>query len=104
MITWKHVKRKEMRYIVDKEQLLNELEKTVDQNRRLVEEIRNLRCLLVEAASSISPIEEPVLFAQLTGNPEYFVTDDYNPYPEHDDHVSAQYLDFLSYEAQKNGI
>lgn len=102
MIIWKHVRSDKMRYTVDKEDLWNELERTVENNRLLVQEIRNLRCLLVEAATSVSPIEEPVLFAQLTGEPDYFVTGDYNPYPEHDDHVSDQYLSFLTYEATKN--
>lgn len=75
----------------------------LDENRRLVEEIRALRCTMVEAASSINPKYEPKLFAHLSGKPNHFVTYDNNPYPEHDDHVSAQYMDFLTREAQKLG-
>lgn len=75
----------------------------LDENRRLVEEIRALRCTMVEAAASINPTYEPVLFAYLSGKPKYFVTYDNNPYPEHDDHVSKQYTDFLTRGAQKLG-
>lgn len=74
-----------------------------EENRKLVEEIRNLRCAMVEAAASINPSSEPVLFAQLSGQPNHFITSDYNPYPEHDDYVSEQYTNFLSNICQKNG-
>lgn len=89
---------------VDNEIALNiKIAKLEEENRRLVEEIRNLRCLMVEAAGSISPVYEPLLFAQLTGEPTNFISADANPYPEHDNHVSDQYMAFLSHEAQKLG-
>ena len=84
-------------------QLRTKIERLEDENRRLVEEIRALRCVMVEAAASINPAYEPILFAHLSGKPDHFVSHDNNPYPEHDDHVSAQYMDFLTSEAQKLG-
>lgn len=93
-----------MRYSVNIEDLYNQIDELHRSNKSLVNEITNLRCVMVEAASSISPVEEPELFARLIGNPEYFVNTDYNPYSEHDDHVAEQYLNFLVYEAKrKNG-
>ena len=91
-----------MRYSVNLDALQRQIEETNSANARLVEEIRNLRCVMLEAAASISPVEEPELFARLIGKPEYFVTNDVNPYPEHDGDVGEQYLVFLSYEANKN--
>lgn len=69
-----------------------EYERVHKQNVQLVAEIRNLRCVMVEAASSINPAEEPILFKQLTGAHGFFVEDRCNPYPEHDGHVSGQYM------------
>lgn len=92
-----------MRYSVSVETLNAENEKLREENRRLVEEIRALRCVMVEAAASINPTYEPILFAHLSGKPDHFVSHDNNPYPEHDDHVSAQYMDYLTSEAQKLG-
>lgn len=92
-----------MRYSVSIEILQDQVDKLQEENRRLVEEIRNLRCLMVEAATSISPAQEPVLFAQLSGRTEHFITWEYNPYPEHDDYVGEQYLNYLSSFSQKNG-
>lgn len=73
-----------------------EYEQVQQQNVLLSKEIRNLRCVMVEAASSIDPTEEPVLFKQLTGQPGFFVDERSNPYPEHDAHVSSQYMDELT--------
>lgn len=63
-----------------------------EENARLIKEIRNLRCAMVEAASSINPAEEMSLFNQLTGSRGHFIDDLYNPYPEHERHVSEQYM------------
>lgn len=84
-------------------QLQKKIDMLLDENRRLVEEIRNLRCVMVEAAASINPAQEPTLFAYLSGKEDHFVSHDINPYPEHDEHVSEQYMDFLTREAQKLG-
>lgn len=72
-------------------------------NLRLAKEIRHLRCVMLEAAQSINPIHDPELFAQLTGHPEHFVTDESNPYPEHDDQVSDQNLAFLTWLTERLG-
>jgi len=90
-----------MRYAVNIEDLYREIDILRQSNETLNTEIRNLRCVMVEAASSINPAREPELFSRLTGNSEYFVSGDYNPYPEHDDHVGEQYLNFLVSEAKK---
>ena len=87
-----------MRY----EDLFVKYHSLIKENSNLIQEIRNLRCTMLEAASSISPVEEPELFARLIGKPECFVTGDFNPYPEHDDDVSEQYLIFLNHEVIKN--
>lgn len=92
-----------MRYSVNIEDLQRQINQLQELNNRLLNEIRNLRCVMVEAATSISPVEEPTLFSQLSGNPEHFITSDINPYPEHENHVSEQYLGVMTYEAQKNG-
>ena len=92
-----------MRYSVNIEDLQRQINQLQEANNRLLIEIRNLRCVMVEAATSISPVEEPTLFSQLSGIPEQFVTNDNNPYPEHENHVSEQYLAVMTYEAQKNG-
>lgn len=73
-----------------------EYERLYKQNDLLVKEIRNLRCVMVEAAGSINPSVEPVLFSQLMGAGQFFVDDRCNPYPEHDDHVSDQYMAALT--------
>lgn len=73
-----------------------EYERIIRQNEQLVKEIRNLRCVMVEAAGSINPSAEPVLFSQLMGSGQYFVDDRCNPYPEHDDLVSDQYMAALA--------
>lgn len=67
-----------------------------EENAKLISEIRNLRCVMVEAAASINPTEEPTLFSQLTGSRGYFIDDRNNPYPEHARHVSEQYLRALT--------
>jgi len=90
-----------MRYSVNIEDLYRDIDELRQSNETLNTEIRNLRCIMVEAASSIKPAHEPELFSRLTGNGEYFVSGDYNPYPEHDDHVGEQYLNFLVSEAKK---
>lgn len=92
-----------MRYSVSIDDLQRQVNELQQANNRLLIEIQNLRCVMVEAATSISPVEEPALFSQLSGNPEHFVTNDNNPYPEHENHVSEQYLTVITYEAQKNG-
>ena len=92
-----------MRYSVNIDDLQRQVNELQQANNRLLIEIQNLRCVMVEAATSISPVEEPALFSQLSGNPEHFVTNDNNPYPEHENHVSEQYLTVITYEAQKNG-
>lgn len=92
-----------MRYSVNIDDLQRQVNELQQANNRLLIEIQNLRCVMVEAATSISPVEEPTLFSQLSGNPECFVTNDNNPYPEHENHVNEQYLAVVTYEAQKNG-
>lgn len=92
-----------MRYSVNIQDLQRQINQLQEVNNRLLNEIRNLRCVMVEAATSINPSVESLLFDQLTGEPEHFVTGDQNPYPEHDDHVSDQYISVMTYEAQKNG-
>jgi hypothetical protein len=92
-----------MRYSVNIEDLQRQVNELQEVNNRLLNEIRSLRCVMVEAATSISPVEEPALFSHLSGNPEHFVTNDNNPYPEHENHVNEQYLTVMTYEAQKNG-
>ena len=69
-----------------------EYEHLFKQNENLVKEIRHLRCVMVEAAGSINPSVEPILFSQLTGAGQFFVDNRCNPYPEHDNHVSDQYM------------
>jgi hypothetical protein len=66
-------------------------------NMRLSREIRHLRCVMLEAAQSINPAHDRELFAQLVGAPDHFVTDEHNPYPEHEDQVSDQNLAFLTW-------
>lgn len=92
-----------MRYSVNIEDLQRQVNELQELNNRLLNEIRCLRCVMVEAATSISPVEEPILFSQLSGNPDHFVVNDINPYPEHENHVNEQYLTYMTYEAQKNG-
>ena len=92
-----------MRYSVNIDDLQRQVNELQEVNNRLLIEIQNLRCVMVEAATSISPVDEPTLFSQLSGNPEHFVTSDNNPYPEHENHVNEQYLSVVTYEAQKNG-
>jgi len=78
------------------ERVKRERDELFSGSSRLIQEIRHLRCVMVEAASSIDATVEPHLFMQLTGDPEFFIHEDRNPYPEHDDHVSDQYAAFLS--------
>lgn len=75
----------------------DKLDELYRDNLRLSREIRHLRCVMIEAAQSINPTHDPELFAQLTGQSEHFVTDEHNPYPEHDDQVSDQNLAFLTW-------
>lgn len=81
-----------------------EYEHLFKQNESLVKEIRHLRCVMVEAAGSINPSIEPVLFSQLTGAGQFFVDDRCNPYPEHDEHVSDQCMAALTTIADVNTI
>ena len=92
-----------MRYSVNIQDLQNQVDKLQEENRKLREEVRNLRCVMMEAASSISPTQEPILFGQLSGQPDHFITSERNPYPEHDDFVIEQRLVFLSRAAKNNG-
>jgi regulator of replication initiation timing len=92
-----------MLYSVNIEELQRQVSELLEANNRLITEIQHLRCVMVEAATSVSPVDEPTLFSQLSGNPECFVTSDNNPYPEHENHVNEQYLSVVTYEAQKNG-
>ena len=73
-----------------------EYERVQQQNTLLAKEIRNLRCVMVEAASSINPTEESILFKQLTGEYGFLIDDRCNPYPEHNSHVSGQYMTELT--------
>ena len=73
-----------------------EYERVHQQNLSLTKEIRHLRCVMVEAASSINPAEEPILFKQLTGERGFLIDDRCNPYPEHDEHVTSQYMSELT--------
>ena len=59
---------------------------------------------MLEAAHSINPAHDPELFGRLTGRPDSFVTDESNPYPEHDDEVSDQHLAHLTWCAHQGGI
>lgn len=68
----------------------------LEENARLLQEIRHLRCVMVEAACSVDPSGEPVLFKHLTGDHDHFVDHHHNPYPDHDDHVSDQYMRALT--------
>lgn len=85
-----------LRLLGDLEKVKRERDELFAGSNRLIREIRHLRCAMVEAASSIDATLEPHLFMQLTGDPEFFIHDSVNPYPEHDDHVSDQYAAFLS--------
>lgn len=58
---------------------------------------------MLEAAHSINPAHDPELFGRLTGRPDSFVTDESNPYPEHDDQVSDQNLAFLTWLTERLG-
>lgn len=80
-----------------------EYQRLYDQNVRLTNEIRYLRCVMVEAAGSINPTHEPTLFNRLTGALGYFVDERCNPYPEHDDHVSDQYMRELTIITEELG-
>lgn len=73
-----------------------EYERARQQNLLLTKEIRHLRCVMVEAAGSINPAAEPILFRQLTGESGFFIEERCNPYPEHDEHVTRQYMSELT--------
>jgi hypothetical protein len=70
----------------------DENKRLLDCNRQLVEEIRHLRCTMIEAGLVLGPGIDPILYRRLMGDREYFVDGRYNPYPNHDDLVSSQYL------------
>lgn len=59
---------------------------------------------MLEAAHSINPAHDPELFARLTGRPDSFVTDENNPYQEHDDEVSDQHLAYLTWLARQSDL
>jgi hypothetical protein len=80
-----------------------EFERLFEENSRLVQEIRHLRCAMVEAACSIDPSCESKLFKQLTGERDHFIDERCNPYPEHDDHVSGQYMAALTATSEEFG-
>lgn len=80
-----------------------EFERLLEENSRLVREIRHLRCVMVEAAGSIDPSQEPILFKHLIGYRDHFVDESHNPYPEQDDHVSDQYMTALTIKTEAFG-
>lgn len=84
-----------MRYDYSVEDLMKQNEKILKQNSNLIQEIRNLRCAMIEAATCINPTYEPELFKYLISESSHFITHKVNPYPEHDDMLSDQYLKFL---------
>lgn len=96
MMGERYIEHDYLRLTRELEKLKKERDELFAGSSRLIRENRHLRCVMVEAASSIDATVEPHLFMQLTGDPEFFVHDQKNPYPEHDDHVSDQYAAFLS--------
>jgi hypothetical protein len=78
------------------EELLKQNNNIVEENKNLIQEIRNLRCTMLEAANHINIIDDPILFKRLISDANSFVTHEKNPYPEHNDVISEQYLLFLS--------
>jgi len=78
------------------EDSIKKYEKLLKENENLVQEIRNLRCTMLEAANHINIIDDPILFKRLISDANSFVTHEKNPYPEHNDVISEQYLLFLS--------
>ena len=85
-----------LRLTREPERLKQERDELFTGCNRLIREVRHLRCVMVEAASSIDASAEPHLFMHLSGEADFFVHDGCNPYPENDDHVSDQYAAFLS--------
>lgn len=78
------------------EELLKKNNNIIEENKNLIQEIRNLRCVMLEAANHVNIIEDSELFKRLISDADSFVTHEDNPYPEHNDVVSEQYLLFLS--------
>lgn len=78
------------------EELLNTNNNIIEENKNLIQEIRNLRCVMLEAANYVNIIEDSELFKRLISDADSFVTHEENPYPEHDDVISEQYLLFFS--------
>ena len=76
--------------------LLKKYNAILKENSGLIQEIRNLRCTMLEAANHVNIIEEPLLFKRLISDPTEFITHEKNPYPEHDDIISEQYLKVLT--------